>query len=471
MARQLNLDRDQLDHCYEIASLIVSNAFKYIERHSSPAVERTTLMLLGVDGHHRGVPYSSLMVEKLTKDQLRLGSAHWWGKAVLGLKEDPKILAEKLARGKIKWNDIPEVGHQEIKKLTTRMAEEGIQHLNRIRRQTPDFFIDHRSTCPHLALRLKDRKARRFSGKINDAKKWGVALGVLDLQSDDFRRDVWHSEDWQRALRDAKEFKAVPAVSGLSTPEQTCFALQSGFGAVRSDGWSDLLKGEVDARRALVDHSFVLNLVSKWNARILSGHADFLEKNPNTKPYQLLALLLLYEQMARRQGVDFRNIMLSVSLTPAVASGDLSSQFAFLQVVREMFSQSPLWFRVPSPSTPFHFLVASFTEQDVMEVAVENEVSVKQAGQALKTTTGIHEEIALNTHGKIGREAHLLLDQTWKCLKEIQHKTLWKVFETDMLTKDIPSLQGPGLEGIFQKSFHYWNPVASMLRKEEEREE
>ncbi|MDP2599191.1 MAG: lysine 5,6-aminomutase subunit alpha, partial [Deltaproteobacteria bacterium] len=111
MARQLNLDRDKLDGCYQVSGQIVSFASKYIDRHSSPSVERATLMLLGIEGDYRGKHLASWLVESLTKDQLRLGASYWWGRALLsplGAREDPKNLAEKLGRGKIKWSDIPD---------------------------------------------------------------------------------------------------------------------------------------------------------------------------------------------------------------------------------------------------------------------------------------------------------------------------------------------------------------------------
>ena len=76
---------------------------------------------------------------------------------------------------------------------------------------------------------------------------------------------------------------------------------------------------------------------------------------------------------------------------------------------------------------------------------------------------GFADEFSLNTYGKIAREAHQILDLSWKFLKELQHLTLWKAFEENAI---VPKSEGKkaGGEAVFQKSFHYLNPVTNLCQ-------
>lgn len=67
----------------------------------------------------------------------------------------------------------------------------------------------------------------------------------------------------------------------------------------------------------------------------------------------------------------------------------------------------------------------------------------------------ISQEFSLGPHGKIAREAHVILEQCWKQLKKIDHLTLWKFFDGNKTL---------GKEGVFQKSYHYWNPVTELCQ-------
>ena len=452
MVRQLNLDRDKVDHCYELASHIVSHAAKYIDRHSSPSIEQATLMLLGVEWDRRGVPLASLMVENLTKDQLRLGGAYWWGRALLAFpNEEPAKLAERLGRGKLKWNDLSEAPPPEIRKKTQKLAEEGMEKLGQVYRQAKAFPIYLRSSQPSLAFRFKNEKAKRLRSALQDNFKKEI-FSVAQFQSSQLSEESWRSEEPLLFLNEIKEGKAAAIASGLSVPEQTVTALKLGHSAIGLDGWTQSLQGQVDAQRSLVDHTFALSLCAQWPIKILSSHAEL-----DLKPQQLLVYLLLFEQLARRQNVAFENIMLSTSPANTESRG-LHLSLAFHQVLREVFSQSYLWYRLPFPLNPFDFLVANLTGQNILELPGGDEAAFGQASHWLENTVGLGDELTFNTHGKLGREAHLLVDQVWKLLHQMQQATLWKSFEE----------KRAGREGIFQKSFHYWNPISVILSAREE---
>ena len=73
--RKLNLDRDKIDSCRDIATRIVSPVQKYIDRHSTTSVERSVLRIFGVEDAHMEMPHVNLIVDRLDKDRMRLGIA------------------------------------------------------------------------------------------------------------------------------------------------------------------------------------------------------------------------------------------------------------------------------------------------------------------------------------------------------------------------------------------------------------
>lgn len=413
-------------------------------------------MLLGVEGDFRGTPLASLMVSTLTKDQLRLGAAYWWGRALLAHpQEDVSRLSERLGRGKMKWTDLPELPPPEIKKLTEKLAEEGIQKIDNARKSCQPFFLGYRSPELFLAMRFRDEKPKRLYSTVGDWVKKGVAAGMVELCSKDFYKEGWCSEDLTTVWKNLKDFKGGVVAQGLSVPEQTLKALQMGFGGIVLDGWGSVLKGEVDSKRGLIDHCFALSLCAKWPIKILSEPLHL-------KPEAILASLVIYEQFARRMGVAFENIMFSLFPFEEKERGLIYS-LAFVQVLRELFPQSALWTRFSEKMNPFDFFIAALTQQNVVELETTQEFYFKQAQNWLKRVFGLGEELSLNTHSRLGRETHSVLDEGWKCLKQTQHLTLWKALESDLLTTSPASKEKPGAEGVFQKSFHYWNPLQKFL--------
>lgn len=465
LTRQLNLNRDQLDQCYNAAQRLVSHAAKYLDRHSSRAVERASLLLLGVEGEYRGVPLATLLVETLTKDQLRLGAAYWWGRAILSLKQpaagpkEKQELAEKLGRGKLKWSEIPEAPPPAVKKEMEHAAKES---LHRFEKHKSHKHFWQQTQGPRLALRLTDGKARRLPAAAAEWHKKGAHILVLDSPNKKFFEETFESEELKPAFENMKDIPAVAVLRGLSLPEQTWLAVGHGVQTLSPEGWLAALTGEVDSKRALIDLSFSLSLAKKSGAHLFSEHSLFGEKFPqHFQMPHLLAALLLYEQLAVRQGVSLENIVLSASPVGAGAANDFAGLLAGTQVLREMFPQSFLWYRLSGALNPFSFLSAAMTEQDVLEVSPEE---LPRAKEWLKNLEGIGRDLSMNTYGRIGRQAHQILEQTYKILKQMEHQTLWKVFDDDFLKTKAAGAKNLGQEGVFQKSYHYFNPVVSLCQ-------
>ncbi|MDO8493815.1 MAG: lysine 5,6-aminomutase subunit alpha [Deltaproteobacteria bacterium] len=451
MARHLNLDRDKLDQCFEIAAHIISHAHKYISRHSSVGIETASLEMLGVEGEHRGRSFASLLVERLSREQVRNGACFWWGKALLASKKNPKELSEQLARGRIAWDSFSEVNPREVR---SHLEKETVSRLRELAQKKsassllPKFW---QKGSPLVAVRYEDRKERRVE---RFAKEWCQKEGIIGVVP--------------LLLPTLKDKKIIPVLEGLSLPQQVLKAYRLGFQTVGVDHWSAALQGTIEAKRAFTDLSFVFSMAAKFGMHVLSNHASL---HGIMKNWHLLANMNLYEQFAKRENMPFENVILSCTLQ-GMDQEDYLSQVALAQLIREMFSQSPLALRLFDGAQAFAFAVGALTEQDILEFQYNDRLPTfrdrntffKECEIWSRQTKDLGGEISFNTYGRIARSANALLDQTWKFLKKVQHQTLWTVLEEGGLVTEKPAKKGDGEEGVFQKSYHYWNPVEEWLR-------
>lgn len=423
MARQLNLDRDKLDQCYEIAGQTIAHAWKYIQRHASFGIERATLLHLGIHGEYRGESLASRLVASLTKDQLRLGSAYWWGRALAADPGDPKDVVMQLIRQKLTWEDLPKADPRQIKQLT---------------KGTPPRPVTAAAGNSGFGLHLKDAKPKRLRNQAHDWLKKQAGMALLELDTSNRFRDFWSEEEYQQAWSLSEPHRGIPAVGGLKSPEQTLWAGANNFSTLQTGGLNEILHKEIDPHRGLVDLGFVLTYCAQNGLKVLGPHIT-------GRPTFVLTHLLLFEQLAQRAGMLFENVILLVSLNPDTKN--FLEQVAWLQLLREIFSQSQLWMKLLEPPHPLDLWAAGFAEIDNLLFTKEPEVQTAR-GEWQKIS-GAAQEFQLNTHGVVARQAQHLLDQTWRQLKRVQTMQLWEFLEGGEAGRD----------GVFQKSYHYWNPL------------
>ena len=136
---KLNLDRDKVDHCRELADGLIHPIQKYIDLHSTVSVERSVLRLLGCEDAYETadgakMPLANIVVEKLDRSRLSLGVASWIGAALM---EQPKLpvykLAQKVAEGSINLNNYPEPNPDAVRKVIDPLVGEAAKRVDRSR--------------------------------------------------------------------------------------------------------------------------------------------------------------------------------------------------------------------------------------------------------------------------------------------------------------------------------------------------
>ena len=107
---ELRLDQAIVQRCRELAASIVDPVSAFIADHSTVAVERSVLRLLGVDGVGADeVPIPNMIVDSLSSEERRGGVAVAFGRALAETGLDPRALGDALANGTHQLSDFAQV--------------------------------------------------------------------------------------------------------------------------------------------------------------------------------------------------------------------------------------------------------------------------------------------------------------------------------------------------------------------------
>lgn len=109
MRSKLGLDKDVIARARHFARNIAADTQSYIDLHTTVAVERTVLRLLGVNGvDANDVPMPNVVVEHMTnRGLLAHGAAIAVGSAVYDTGKAPQKIAEEISAGTIDLAKIP----------------------------------------------------------------------------------------------------------------------------------------------------------------------------------------------------------------------------------------------------------------------------------------------------------------------------------------------------------------------------
>jgi len=125
MESKLNLDLNLVAKARESSKNIAQDTQKFIDRHTTVAVERTVCRLLGIDGVDEfGVPLPNVVVENIKAGNgLSVGVAVLVGNAMVNTGLTPQEIAEKVAKNELDLTKLPMKDMFEIKMAVEKVAK------------------------------------------------------------------------------------------------------------------------------------------------------------------------------------------------------------------------------------------------------------------------------------------------------------------------------------------------------------
>jgi beta-lysine 5,6-aminomutase alpha subunit len=511
--RKLNLDRDRIDRCRELAAKIVSPVQKYIDRHSTTSIERTVLRFFGLVEAHQGVPLVNIIVDGLSKDQLRKGVAWWFGKALVHTGLDAKTLAQKLAAGEIRLGEIPDVHPDKVGRATTELTAEGIRRLEKAR-HTREKLRDQLGQSPpplkYLIVatgNIYDDCAQAVSAVESGADIIAViratAQSLLDYVPDGVTTEGFggtlatqaNFRIMRQALDDASR-KAGRYVSltnyssGLCMSEIAVMAAFERLDVLLNDSMYGVLFRDINMKRTFVDQYFSRLICARAGIMINTGEDNYLTTTDAYRnAHHVLTSQFINEKFAQNALLppELMGLGHAFEMDPALEDG-LLYELAQAQMVREIFPRCPIKYMPPTKHMTGDIMFGNVmdamfnvcgivTEQSIQLLGIPTEAmhnphlhdrywSLKNAKYIFNNARHIGDEISFSPNGKIARRAHTVLENTYKYLRRIEAMGLMKAISKGVFA-DIARDEdgGKGQEGVFQKDRRYFNPVLDLLKK------
>lgn len=508
---KLNVDWDQVARCREHAESVMHPVSRYIAMHSTIAVERAVLRLLGFDEamtleNGYMVPMVNLIVEKMGRDPLRHGVAPVMASI---RKSFPRLtqknIGEKIIHGEIDCQKFEPLPSDRTTQILKAWIDSAYHRLDRMRYKKEEARYRGYQQTPLKCVMIATGNAEEDVILAKTVAKQGAdviailrstAQSLLDYvphgQTSDGHGGTFATQENFRLLKE--ELDAVSAqsgrtvrishnASGLCLPELAALAALEGLDYLVHDAISTTIYRDINIKRSMIDQHFSKIVMARAGITMHSGENYLLSQAvPEQDQDQTLAISFLNEQLAKAANVrdDLFGISYVFALDPK-SDNSFLQEVAMAQLIREIFPRAPLKYYSSSVfnngdgnfnqvlNTLFH-MVGLMTGQRVQLIATpardflktdayERFVGLKSAASVFQSARSLYDEIQFTNNGKIMRRASTVLDLTVKLMNRIRHRGFFDAIEQGLfsdVTRNKDS--GRGFDGVFAKSKFYYNP-------------
>jgi beta-lysine 5,6-aminomutase alpha subunit len=511
--RKLNLDRDKIDRCRDIAARIISPVQKYIDRHSTTSIERSVLRFFGIEDAHQEMPHANLIVDRLDRDRLRHGIAWWFGRALVHTGLGPKELAAKLAHDEIKLENIPDIPEDKVRHAVNELARAGIKRLDDAKHKREDLrhkLGDGPQPQRYVIVatgNIYDDCAQAVSAVEEGADIIAVirttAQSLLDYVPDGITTEgyggTYATQANFRIMRQALD-KAAESVgryvkltnysSGLCMSEIAVMGAYERLDVLLNDSMYGILFRDINMKRTFVDQYFSRLICARAGIIINTGEDNYLTTTDAYRnAHHVLTSQFINEQFALRAHLphDLMGLGHAFEIDPNIEDGFLY-ELAQAEMVREIFPRAPIKYMPPTKHMKGDIMFGNvmdamfnmcgiITEQSIQLLGIPTEAihnphiqdrfwALKNANYIFNSARHIGDEITFIPNGKIARRAHTVLENAYKHLHKIESMGLMTAISKGMFAEvERDENGGKGLEGVFQKDARYMNPILEVLKE------
>ena len=513
MTSKLNLDFNVVERARQAANIIAQDTQKFIDRHTTVAVERTIVRLLGVDGIDEiERPLPNVVVDNIKKGGgLAEGAAFWLGNAMVATGKSAQQIAEGIAAGDIDLMTIPV---QDEKKIIETIESEASQMVERIKgnRAKRDEYLTTLGEGPKPYLYvivatgniyedvLQAQAAARQGADIIAVIRT-TAQSLLDYvpygaTTEGFGGTYATQENF-RIMRKALDevgqevgryIRLCNYCSGLCMPEIAAMGALERLDVMLNDALYGILFRDINMQRTLVDQYF---------SRIINGYAGIIintgEDNYLTtsdaieEAHTVLASQLINEQFALLAGLPEEQMGLghAFEMNPDTEDGFLL-ELSQAQMAREIFPNAPLKYMPPTKYMTGNIfkghiqdalfnVVSIMTNQGLQLLGMPTEaihtpllqdraLSIENAKYIFNNMRHLGDEVEFKKDGIIQKRAQNVLKEAADLLDEIKEIGIMSTIEQGKFASVTRKMDGgKGLDGVTQKGSRYFNPFISMM--------
>ncbi|MDP3358583.1 MAG: lysine 5,6-aminomutase subunit alpha [Lutibacter sp.] len=511
---KLNLDTDKIAKARELSKQITAPVQKYIEKHTTVAIERTTLRMMGADGVDSiGVPIPNMVVDQIG-DHICYGAAKYYINALLKKGVTPEELNNEIANGldltKIDFVDfsyIEEKAQELVEAFATKVKANVAYRAEKIntykeKENSPLLYLIVATGNIYEDVKQAQAAAKQGADIIAVIRTTGQSL--LDFvpfgpTTEGFGGTYATQENFKimrKALDETGEeigkyIRLVNYCSGLCMPEIAVMGALERLDMMLNDSMYGILFRDINMYRTFVDQKFSRMINSFAGIVINSGEDNYLTTSDAVeKAYTVTASQFINERFAYESGLPARLMGLghAFEMNPDIKNGFLL-EMAQAQMASEIFPEAPLKYMPPTKymtgdifkglamNTLFNFIAKS-TNQGILLLGMLTEavhtpfmqdrfLAVANAKYVLNNMADFSDDIEFKKDGIMQTRAKVVLDETIEFLEEINKTDLFNAIESKMFAEvSRPKNGGKGLSGVAEKAQDYYNPFYTYLENE-----
>lgn len=513
--KKLNLDQGTIGRGRELARRIVDKVQEHIEAHSTVAVERSVLRLLGIDGiDQAGVPVVNGVVENLyAAGVLGKGAMYWLVNAMINTQLSPQQVAEYVVNREINLVELPIKSEQEIEELANQLAISAL-HKIQDRREERERLIADLGKGPEPMLYVIVATGNVYEDAIQAqaaARQGADIIAVIRTTGQSLLDYVpygptttgfggtYATQANFKILREALDevgqevnryIYLTNYCSGLCMPEIAVMGALERLDVMLNDSMYGIIFRDINMKRTFVDQFF---------SRLINGYAGIIintgEDNYLTTAdamesgHTVLASELINEQFAFRCGMVSEQLGLghAFEIDPKTPNGFLY-ELAQAQMVREVFPHSPIKYMPPTKfmtgnifkghvqDTLFNVcsimtgqslhLLGILTEAIHTPLIQDRFLSIESARYVFDNMRGLADEIFFKKDGVIQQRASEVLEKAVVFLEEIAEMGLMQALDAGYFADIARTPEGgKGLNGVIVRENGYLNPFIPLMLK------
>ncbi|MGA8473636.1 MAG: lysine 5,6-aminomutase subunit alpha [Candidatus Cybelea sp.] len=509
---ELNIDRERVDRCRELAAAIVAPVESFIAAHSTVSVERAVLRLLGVDGvTPQEVPVPNAILDTLPEHERRSGVATAFGKALAETGLDPAALGESIGLRHVSLEQFAATPEAAARGALRPHVEAALARIE-IQRDERALRLARLPQLPPPLLYVIVA-----SGNIYEDRAAAVAAAEAGAQVVAVIRSTGQSlldfvpfgpttEGFGGTYATQANFRIMRAAldeiaeklgryvmltnyaSGLCMPEIASMAAIERLDMLLNDSMYGILFRNINMKRTFVDQHFSRMLNAYSGIIINTGEDNYLTTaDAVDQAPAVLASQFINEEFAHRAGLPDRQIGLgdAYEINPELEDSFLY-QLAQAQLAREIFPDAALKYMPPTKHMTGdifkgHLIDAMFNLTSVMTrqnihlcgmlteaihtpLLGDRALSLENARYIMNAARHLGDEIVLRPGGTIERRARDVLSACEALLERVAETGLMRAIEAATFA-DVSRAPdgGRGFEGVFARAEDYFNPFEEAL--------
>ena len=479
---KLDLNFDLVEQARSHASKVADDTQRFIDRHTTVAVERTVCRLLGIDGVNAfDVPLPNVVVEHLTaKGAVAQGAAFWIGNAMVETGKTPQEIAQAVADGSLDLTAIPVHGDADIDKALDPVVQSALTKIAARRNRREELLAKYGDKQgPWIYLIVATGNIYEDIVQATAAARQGAdVIAVIRTTG--------------QSLLDYVPYGATTEGFGgtYATQEIAAMGAFEGLDVMLNDALYGILFRDINMQRTLVDQCFSRAINAYAGVVINTGEDNYLTTaDAVEEAHTVLASQFLNEQFALRAGLPEEQMGLghAFEIDPSVENGFLY-ELAQAEMAREIFPKAPLKYMPPTKFMTGNIfrghvqdalfnVVTILTDQKIHLLGMMTEaihtpflsdrfLAIQNAQYIFTTMKDLGSELVFKKGGIMQTRANDVLTKANELLADIEKLGIFETLEKGVFA-DIkrPRDGGKGLEGVFQKAPGYRNPFMEPMMK------